>query len=526
MHSLIELLESAILQEGRVEDVLKKYSGKITPEVVNKFVEAQEKIQSGINNKYLDWMVKEFTQGGESDKIIDAVSIFHKNLSKLTTRVIYDTFMDYGTDETKYNKLLNNPKDINNYTLNELIEVGDELKKTKSGGQLDKEAQAGSRKIYDDGRFSIVVPLTVAASCKYGRGTKWCTAATRGTNHFISQTASGILFYVTDKSKAESLNDDRYKLAVLMNKDTGDVSVWDVKDKNISNTLKGIFTPPMIKAMSDYRQKYVVDFGNFGKEVIKMLASLPIAYNGWTLKSKGNTIYLDSPSGYIVAIDINLKNKNMTFNLMPKSASNESIGNQNIEIDPQLLKDIEDIFVEHNKDPQMIEEWVKKLGANINKKLKSIITKFEPIIIQNNVANAVEILLAKLPRQKNLNKPHNIDWDGGVATYTHLSESPFEIEKRPSDTNKKLLVKGEKKMLWGEPGAKDKEFTYLFRGQIDFATHEFIFTPIENYGQRDMDEFEDHTTKTYSEKIVDPMELAKQFVKFLLEEVKTVYPFE
>jgi hypothetical protein len=497
MPSLINLLEETILQEGRVEDVLKKYTGKITPETVNKFVAAQEKIDKSINNKYLDWMAKGFTQGGDSQKIIQAVEIFHKNLPKLTPQVIVDTFMHYGYDESKFTKLKTNPKDINNYTLNELIEVGEELKNKQSGSELDKAAKAGSRVIYNDSRFMIVVPLTVQASCKYGSGTKWCTAATRTTNHFISQTANTILFYVIDKKKSETMTDDMYKLAVSMDKSNGDVNIWNVPDSNIGSKLDTFFSPPMVKAMKDYHQKYVVDFGTFGKEVIKQLVTLPISYKGWELKPSAKGPILDSPS-YSVFIDFNLKGKTITYSLRPKiKGETETIATLSVDIDPQLLKDIEDIFVEHNKDPQMIQDWIKRLGTSITKNLKSVFTKFEPIIRQNDVAKIVQQLLVKSP----------------------IKNWPYAIEKLPTDTSKILLVKANRTTVW-----EGQNFEYLFRGQIDFSTNDFIFTPIENYGQRNMDEFEDITSKYPPELINDPVKMATSFVKWLDKETKEIYP--
>ena len=91
MVSLIKLLEQSLLTEGRVEDVLKKYQGKITPETVNKFVEAQNKIDPSINNKYLDWMASAFVAGGSTDQIINAVDVFDSAFVDMQT---YNTFVE------------------------------------------------------------------------------------------------------------------------------------------------------------------------------------------------------------------------------------------------------------------------------------------------------------------------------------------------------------------------------------------------------------------------------------------------
>jgi len=49
--------------------------------------------------------------------------------------------------------------------------------------------------IWDNtGRFRIINPQNQQAACYYGQGTRWCTAATRGTNYFDSYNNEGPLY--------------------------------------------------------------------------------------------------------------------------------------------------------------------------------------------------------------------------------------------------------------------------------------------------------------------------------------------
>jgi len=48
-------------------------------------------------------------------------------------------------------------------------------------------------KLYDEDNILVIHPKTKAAAMKYGRGTRWCTAATRGQNYFTHYNKQGPL---------------------------------------------------------------------------------------------------------------------------------------------------------------------------------------------------------------------------------------------------------------------------------------------------------------------------------------------
>jgi hypothetical protein len=98
---LLSIVESVILLENRKDDAFKKYIEKyyqtvsdaddsVFKSLINTFSEHDP---SG-NNKYLDWMIKNYLQyvseGHNNpntpyvDYIVDLINVFHKNLSKLT----------------------------------------------------------------------------------------------------------------------------------------------------------------------------------------------------------------------------------------------------------------------------------------------------------------------------------------------------------------------------------------------------------------------------------------------------------
>ncbi len=57
-----------------------------------------------------------------------------------------------------------------------------------------------AKKVFEDDEVLVVVPENEAAACKYGRGTRWCTAATQGKNYFDDYSSSGNLYILIPKN--------------------------------------------------------------------------------------------------------------------------------------------------------------------------------------------------------------------------------------------------------------------------------------------------------------------------------------
>jgi len=213
---------SKILLEGRVEDFENKYTQKYGAQNVQRIV-------NQVIPKYLDWVGRNF----------DAVS-FDDNYGKLVAAL--NTF-----DKISHNLPLT---DINQYnSLEKLIGAIDQYNNTT---RREVEKHEGGNVVYNDDRFYVVNPLTHEASCYYGRGTKWCTAAT-GDEHFRRYKTEGKLFYIIDKIKQTS--DPFYKIAILRNFD-GTESFWDAKDDSIPQ-IWGIIGDEEFKKVSESINQYM-----------------------------------------------------------------------------------------------------------------------------------------------------------------------------------------------------------------------------------------------------------------------------
>lgn len=163
-----------------------------------------------------------------------------KNLQWLVNNYIKGKFsledkgrlMTILSDFDKYKKNLEK-KDLNQYK--DIAELEDKLstfteEDSKSKKQLSKEAEAKMFKdkeaklFYEGGGIKVIIPKTEAVSCYFGRGTKWCTAATNH-NMFEHYSKAGSLYIV--------FTDDGRKYQFYFK--TGSQQMMDEEDKSIKN---------------------------------------------------------------------------------------------------------------------------------------------------------------------------------------------------------------------------------------------------------------------------------------------------
>lgn len=188
-----------LIKEGRVEDFKSKYGQKFTPENADRIV-------ANVSPKFLNWIGKTF----------DSIN-FNSNFQDLVLKL------------REFDKISSNlPKtDINSYK--NLTELYQALNDYANRPRREARKVEGGNVVHEDDRFFVVNPLTQEASCYYGKGTKWCTAA--DSNHQFNQyNQDGKLFYILDKSLPTS--DPFYKVA-LLKKFNGDMTFYDAKDETI-----------------------------------------------------------------------------------------------------------------------------------------------------------------------------------------------------------------------------------------------------------------------------------------------------
>jgi hypothetical protein len=191
---------SEYILESRVDDFKVKYGRKFNQETL-------DKITNMVSPKFLDWV----------GKVLD-MAVLNDNFGEYMSKI--------GPTLDAFEKLSSNlPKtDINQYqSLEELLKV---LNDYQNKPRREYKQIEGGNVVFENNRFLIVNPLTHQTSCYYGKGTKWCTAAS-SDQKFNEYNSDGKLFYILDKALPTS--DVNYKVALLQKFD-GDSSFWNAKD--------------------------------------------------------------------------------------------------------------------------------------------------------------------------------------------------------------------------------------------------------------------------------------------------------
>jgi hypothetical protein len=195
-----------LILENRVDDFKNKYRTKFTSEQIYRIIK-------NVQPKFLNWVGKNF----------ETIN-FDNNF-----QLLLQTLKDF--DKKSSNLPLT---DINAYkSFSQLVDSLKEFS-TKARRQYKKIGDAVV--VHEDDKYLVVNPQTHDSSCYYGKGTKWCTAATTD-DAFNRYNIDGKLFYFLDKTKSTS--DLYYKIA-LLKKFTGEEFFYDAKDQTIKN-IKDIF---------------------------------------------------------------------------------------------------------------------------------------------------------------------------------------------------------------------------------------------------------------------------------------------
>ena len=210
-----------LIKEGRVDDFKSKYGNKFSAEQLKRLIDS-------VSPKYLMWVGKTF----------DGIN-FEDNFPKLYTAL--NNFTKVSTNLPK--------TDINQYKdLEDLINT---ISVYENRERRDVKKVEGGNVVYDDGKLFVVNPLDYKASCYYGRGTKWCTAAETDT-HFNKYNEDGKLFYIIDRTKPTS--DPLYKVAFLRKFD-GEKTFYDAKDEYVKTGW--IFSKDQFKKIESEIDNYL-----------------------------------------------------------------------------------------------------------------------------------------------------------------------------------------------------------------------------------------------------------------------------
>ena len=190
-------------------------TGKISKDVFDKLVE----IDPTSNKKYVDWLVRTYVKS--DDKDLEHYKVIRD----------FDKLLNKGV-------LPPDKRDINRYkSPEEVYDVVKHYEDVKTKGEIEREIkQTEAEKVFENDKAIVVKPKSKEASCYYGKGTKWCTAATSSYNYFDKYYLDNMvnLYYVLVKG-----SDEKYAVAVYPD---GKKEVYTAEDKRLPlSTARRIF---------------------------------------------------------------------------------------------------------------------------------------------------------------------------------------------------------------------------------------------------------------------------------------------
>jgi len=235
-----------LLMEGRLENTIKKYAKD--GEDVEEIKYLSDNDPSG-NNKYLEWMVKNwltpignvklaYTVAPNRESLTSTVKNFHRLIQRLENKDInsYKTYLDLK---------------------NAVTEAEKKEKEAKKEKEKVKKAKKQAEVIYKDDDWLVISPKSWESSCYYGAGTKWCVASKQTDTHWKSYNKRSTFFYVIDKNKNQK--DPLYKVAYRMLKDNK-WEFWDAEDLEFSKQERGeAWFERLPKRMVDKLNQYHMD---------------------------------------------------------------------------------------------------------------------------------------------------------------------------------------------------------------------------------------------------------------------------
>ena len=199
---LVESRSEYLLQNKKLVDELTRKCLKIylTPEETNKWMKEKTEEENKrfleknffqrLENyqyiqKYLVWVVKQY---------IKNYWIFPEDCERLNKEL--ETF-------SRLNHTLEK-KDINQYTFEEFSDLALKLEGQQTANEKERMIKENeAEKIFENENWLLIHPKTKEADILYGKGTRWCTAATDSYNYFDHYNNQGPLYILINKNNPE-----------------------------------------------------------------------------------------------------------------------------------------------------------------------------------------------------------------------------------------------------------------------------------------------------------------------------------
>lgn len=408
--------------QNRIEKIKKQFP-KIKWEEKNRYIPDNPLIDSFVKAdpskilEYLPWIIRQYN------------NILKGKITGITEEVFLEDLYKIKEYLELFNKVKHKlsaeQQNINNYkTYKDLYDVikqymeKEEIKFLSKRQQQELIKNREANVIYNGNKWIIVHPKSEAASCLYGKGSQWCTAADRSNNQFNSYNSHGNLYYTINKQKPE----EKYAFFFDHNEENK-LSLFNSSDSNITDKVNDIFN----------RNKELIEpFIEIGKKERAFRFLLTVGFKEWIN-------YIDKNS-----TSLNLENLNLT-QLSDKIGLLTNLGSLNLSNNelttiPETISNLKNLIIFN-----LSKNKLKNLPDNLEN-LKNL----EEITLGENEFQIIPPVIAKMAKLErlyltnNINlkiKPQDLKIFSNLKDLRYLSLRGIKILKKDLDEIKKLLPK-------------------------------------------------------------------------------------
>ena len=246
------------LFEASIDQIYEKYYSGVARDEFDAINKADPTSKDGKKKgKYLQWLLKLRAEN----------KLKMEDLYKATKYLKIYTKYKNQIEEKDINKIKSLPdlygqvKDIM-----KSLETEEGTESLKSSKEKTKEIKKQAEKYYEDEKWLIIIPKTKEASCLYGKGTQWCTAADVSENMFDEYNDQGPLYIMIHKPTNE-----KYQYHAETE------SFMDAEDADIAELIDEAAGDANADEMSEYEyERWLDDFYDIPE--VEMVNSIPDAF--------------------------------------------------------------------------------------------------------------------------------------------------------------------------------------------------------------------------------------------------------
>ena len=227
------------------------------------------------------------------DLILDQVKFIAFAINEDNLESVFDTTLFYMSEwfKLKQRNLVSGDiisKKINDIQ-NDVLTAEKNIRTKINEGKVEK--------IFEDKKWLVIKINSMEASCKYGSNTKWCISASennRFSDHGYSE--NNHIYFIIDKNDKSDDSDVLYKMAVLINKKTRFIQIWDAQDHLLTTKEVNIvykFIPEIFESISKHSTN-IIDINKIKSYLSSSLSTIN-NYTRYYIKitNNDNNIHLE-----------------------------------------------------------------------------------------------------------------------------------------------------------------------------------------------------------------------------------------